>query len=324
MKAFIKTICSCALALTMLISLVSCSLFGGDDDGDFAADYQNQEITPETASSIRSTLESKALENSSYLKYAVTYRYDLESTRKGYEYNNKYDINMQVNGEAAVGEVFAYIELKSVYTQPDGESSRDVLVKLCVVRTGAGENYSDYKVFVNIDDKTYGATFDEMLEAIREADRHSVSGADDVMKYALDYEKGYGNYFEVITAYADAVAGREIVSASDYPLFNCLHKFNKDDFLDTLSELTESSAKRGYKLYTDGENKVKLTRKYDDKKNMEEYDEAYWLWINDDGTYSYHSKKMYKTDNPGRARIANTEQVLTPITGTITLPAWAQ
>lgn len=324
MKSFIKIICSCTLALTMLLSLASCSIFGGDDDGDFAADYKKQEITAETASSVRSTLESKVAENSSYLKYAATYSYELESTKEGYEYTNKYDISMQVNGEAAVGEAFAYIELKSVYTQPDGKSGRDVLVKFCVVRTSEGEKYSDYKVFVNIDDKTYGATFEEMLEAIREADTHSVSENDGTMKYALDYEKGNGDYFEVITAYAAAVAGKEIVSTSDYPLINCLHEFNKDNFLNVLSELDGFSADKGYKLYTDGENKAKLTRKYSDKKNMEEYDKAYWLWINEDGTYSYHAKEMYKTDNPGRARIANTEQAITPITGAITLPAWAQ
>ncbi|MBE6703035.1 MAG: hypothetical protein E7585_06465 [Ruminococcaceae bacterium] len=325
MKLFLKTMLSCALALIMLLSLVSCSLLGGGDDGDFKANYKKQEITADAVSVIKSNLESKLAENSSYLKYTATYHYDLENSGSGYVYNNKYDVTMQVNGDAAVGEVFAYIELKSVYSQPDGNAGRDVFVKFCIVRTGEGENYSDYKVFVNLDDQTYSATFGEMLQAIEEADIYYVSGGtDEAMKDALDYEIGDGEYFEIILAYAATVSGKELVSITDYPFIYCLHDFNKDSFLSMLSELNQNSGDKGYKLYTDGDNKIKVTRKYKDKKFLEEYDNASYLWLNDDGTYSYRCVDMYKTDNPARAKIVNTEQVLNPLTDTIALPAWAK
>ena len=324
MKAFLKFFCSCTLALVMLVSLVSCSMFGGNDDGDFKADYKKQEITTSTLSAIKNNLASKLVENGSYLKYAATYHYDLENSGSGYEYNTKYDVTMKVNGEAAVGEVFAYIELKSVYSQPDGNHGRDVFVKFCIVRISDGDKYSDYKVFVNLDDKTYSATFDEMLQVIDEADSYYVSAENEDMKLALDYEKGNGTYFEVIIAYATAVAEKEIVSLLDYPFIHCLHDFNKGSFIDMLSGLNNSSAEKGYKLYTDGDNKIKVTRKYDDKKFLEAYDNASYLWINDDGTYSYRCVDMYKTENPAKAKTVNTEQELSPLTGTISLPSWAQ
>jgi len=324
MKSLLKALCSCTLALVMLLSLVSCSIFGGDDDGDFKAHYKKQEISASAISTIKNNLNSKLVENGSYLKYTATYNYDLEHSGSGYEYNTKYDVTMQVNGNAAVGEVFAYIELKSVYSQPDGQAGRDVFVKFCIIRINDGENYSDYKVFVNLDDKTYSATFNEMLQIIEEADSYYVVSDNKDMKSALDYDIGNGEYFEIIIAYASAVADKEIVSVTDYPLIHCLHDFNKDSFLDMLSGLDANSAEKGYKLYTDGENKVKVTRKYDDKKFLEQYDTASYLWLNDDGTYSYRCVDMYKTDNPARAKTVNTEQVLNPLTGTVSLPAWAK
>lgn len=324
MKLFLKMMLSCVLALVMLLSLVSCSLLGGGDDGEFKADYEKQEITAEAVSAIKSGLESKIAENGSYLKYAATYHYDLQNSGSGYVFNTKYDVTMQVNGDAAVGEVFAYIELNSFYSQPDGQAGRDVFVKFCIVRTGEGENYSDYKVFVNLDDQTYSATFDEMLQKLDEADVYVSGGNDNPMKLALDYESSNGDYFEIITAYAAAASGKEIVSLLDNPFIYCLHEFNKNSFLNMLDGLDQNSGSKGYKLYTEGDNKVKVTRKYEDKKFLEEHDNASYLWINEDGTYSYHCVDMFKTDNPAKAKVVNTEQLLNPLTGTIALPAWAK
>lgn len=327
MKRLLKLAISLALILATVLSLASCSfinnLLGIDDDGDYKADYKEQELTASNVVAAKNTIKEKVT-NASFGKFVATYTSDYESTSE-YKYNTKYDVTMKVNADAAVGEVFAYIKLKSVYSQPDGNHGRDVTAEYCIVRISDGEYYSDYKVYLNIGGQTYSESYEQMITRIEEADIYLYGGGQNLtMKGALDYQNNQGDYFQMLYAYAEAVTGNEIVSINDNPFIYCLHEFNIISFSSVLDGLDTTSADKGYKLFTAGDNMLKIKRKYDDNKFLEYYDELHYLKINDDGTYSHKCIDNYETKNPARARISKTVKELKPLTGAIEVPTWAK
>lgn len=319
MKKFLNILLAFTIIISSVFSLTACS-FG---DGDYKASYKKQTITRESVSSIMDTIEKNTIENLSYSKYEATYKSDYKSNT--YDYNTKYDVSMKVNGDAKVGEVFAYIELKSVYEQSDGQHGRDLLVKYCIVRISEGKNFSDYKVYMNIGEETHSATFSEMHDKIAEEDVYLEGETENLdVSNILDYTYSQGRYFETLYGYGMAITGGDIVSTLDNPLIFCLHEFNKENFVYTLSELTESSKNYGWALYSAGDSAFKITRKYDDKKFLESYDSTAYLKINEDGTYSHKLIDGYKTENPARAFEYKTERELKPLSTAIEVPSWAK
>ena len=142
MKKFIRLITTFVLVLVATLSLTAC--FGGD--GDYSASYKSTEITTQNTETISRDIKSRVLNNDSYSKYVSTYKYEYNS--KIYNYTTKYDLLMKVNGEAELGEAYAYMELKSFYEQEDGNYGRDLDLKYCIVKTGDGIMFSDYTVYL--------------------------------------------------------------------------------------------------------------------------------------------------------------------------------
>lgn len=320
MKKLLNRIILLATVLVMALSFTACdfdlsSIFG---DGN----YSKKEITSESVSSIKSNITENTLNNLSYLKYESTYNYDYNKSGE-YVYNTKYDVNMKVNGSAVIGEVFALIEFKTFYSQPDGLHGRDKLVKFCIVRTSSGVNYSDYTVYMNIDGQTYSASYSGMINRIEAADLWVSNTGNYPMVEALDYEEDQGAYFEVLYAYAEAVSGSQIVSTLDNPFIYCLHNFNKDNFIGILESLDEYSKNKGYSLYASKGNSYKIKRYLNDTKFLEKYDEESYLTINDDKTYSYKYEGFYETKNPARNFNYTTKNELKPFTAAIERPSWS-
>lgn len=328
MKKLLKIAISLTLVLATVFALASCSMFGGDDEvgEEFKAKYKKQEITTDGVAALKTNVVSKAKGVDSYNKYVATYKYKYHHTGSDLVYDNEYDVMMKVNLEAAVGEALAYIEFKSVYSQPDGLHGRDFSAKYTIVRISEGTNYSDYKVFLNTADQTFGATFDEMIDKIDEADVYlSISDDNEPMKDAFSYEKNNGRYFEVLYAYTMAVTGKDIISTSDNPFIYCLHEFNKDSFTSVLGGLDANSAKKGYKLFTSGDNMIKITRNSEDNQFfLEKHDNATYFRLYDDGTYAYRFAGTYLSENPARGFSSDTEQELKPLAEAIALPDWAK
>ena len=316
MRKIIRLTLALAIVLASVLSLTACS-FG---DGEYKASYKKTETTYEKVSQIRDVITDSIHFDFSTSKYQSTYNY--EYTNKKYEYTTKYDVLMKVNTDAGVGEVFAYMELKSFYEQADGLHGRDLDIKYCIVREGEGNYYSDYKVYMLLDGQTYNATFNEMHEKIQEQDVYlSGSMFDEEMFYALNYESTQGSYFETILGYTMAITGGDVVSTLDNPFIYCLHGLNLGEFLDTLYGLDESSSSYGYTFYT-APNAYKIKRNYSDRKYGEASEFVSYLKINADGTYAYKRDGSYKVDNAGRAFEYSNKKELKPLLETIELPAW--
>ena len=318
MKKFIRLITTFILVLVSSLSLTAC--FGGD--GDYSASYKSTEITTQNTETISRDIKSRVLNNDSYSKYVSTYKYEYNS--KIYNYTTKYDLLMKVNGEAELGEAYAFMELKSFYEQEDGNYGRDLDLKYCIVKTGDGIMFSDYTVYLLLGGNTYSATFEEMHDKIEEEDIYlSGSRYDDEMSCAFDYELTQGGYFETIIGYTMAIYGDDVVSTLDNPFIYCLHDLNKGSFIDALYSLDSSSKNKGFRLYS-ADNAYKLTRKYSDKKFREDYDNASYIKIFEDGTYAYKYRGVYETGNPARAFKSNTEKELKPLNENIEVPTWVK
>ena len=318
MKKFIRLITTFVLSVATVLSFTACSL----GDGDYAAAYKSTEINSTNIENICEDIEYKTIENVSYNQYVSKYKYEYYS--KIYKYTTKYDLLMKVNGEAEMGEVFAYMELKSFYEQEDGRFGRDLDLKYCIVKTDDGELFTDYTVYLLLGGQTYSAGFYEMHEKIEEEDIY-LSGSSDnyYMSSILNYNSTYGEYFETLLGYTMAIYQGDIVSTTDNPFIYCLHDLNKGSFKDAIYGLTNTSAKKGYKLYS-AENAYKLTRKYNDKKFLENYDNASYIKFFENGTYAYKYKGTYETGNPARAFKSTTEKELKPLAETIEIPTWVR
>lgn len=316
MKKFIKMAVCLMFVLTTVFTMTGCK-FGGFD---YLSFYMIKKITAENISEIETKIDEKTVDNGSYLKYEATYKYDYENM--GYSYNTKYDVHMKVNGEAQVGEVFAYIEFRSFYDQEGDEHDRDYLFKYCILRDSEGENYSDYLVAVNVGDQLFGATYSDMVQAIEDSgDYVNADMSNQSMSNALELNNYNGNdYFEILIAWTQIVIENEIVSTNDNPFIFCLHEFNKGSFIGTLNDLNPNST-RGYTLFASGDRKFKIARTYNDSQTKEKYDNASYLKIHDDGTYSYKYIGEY-TSNPGRNFKFKKEQELKPLSGVIEIPSW--
>lgn len=320
MKRFLNLFLSLAVLLATVLSLTACSLGGGE----YKAMYKKQSITLGGVSSMIESINDKTLSDASYSKYEATYKSDYEND--AYDFTTKYEVKMKVNGEANVGEVLAYIELKSFYEQSDGLHGRDILIKYCIVRVTDGNTYNDYKIYMNIGEETYSGTFNEVIDYIDQEDVYFPGNPSNLeASNILDYEPTQGDYYQTLYSFALAVTGQDAVSTLDNPIIFCLHAFNKGNFLDTMRDLNESSTSDGWTLYSAGDSAYKITRKYSDKRFfLEECKSTAFLKIHNDGTYSHKLVYEYKTENPARAHETKTERELKPLSGVIEIPSWAR
>lgn len=325
MKKLLKLATSITAVLALVFSLTGCFL----EDLGIGSSLKRQSINAETITTLRENIQSTTLPNSSNLKFEASYDYEYNSTNQ-YVYTTKYEVDMKVNGEANVGEVFAYIEFDTEYSQQDGTHGRDLLIKYCIVRVGAGDSYNDYKVYMNLGGQTYSGTFYQIIATLEDIEengsdlyfsgtRHNYDMLD-VLDYS-DNANFYDDYFGTLYDFATAMYGNYVVSTTDNPFIHCLHYFNLDGFIRTLNNLDENS--KGYTLYA-SDNAYRVKRSYVDSRYFrEEYKLDDKLTVHEDGTYTFESEYKYSTANPARAHQTEIEQELKPLTGTIQIPSWA-
>lgn len=321
MKKFLKLFISLIATISCTLCFTACDFDLGSIFGDIGGgSYLRKDMSAESIASIVRHIDQNVMDSDDYVNFQSTYTCDYNNTN--YNYSKKYNIDMKVNGNAEVGEVFALIDFYTYYAQEDGQYGRDMTIKYCIVRTGTGTYCNNYRVYMNLGGQTYSATYSGMLDKIeQEGVNYSVPTYTFPMLDILENDGGY-YYYILLMAYAEAYYGDQVASTTDNPFIYCLHDLNGELFVNTLKKFNENSKNQGYSLYASGENSYKLVRKYKDL--FETYDEVSYFTINDNGTYTYKMEDNYKTTNPARGPYTSLATYdFKPLTTTIEIPSWA-
>lgn len=322
MKRILKAGASLLITATLLLALSSCSVvsqFVGEKGYfGFYKTVDKENVQTE----ITDVINSNVLSDENNGAYNVSYKYESTSKMPGHDidYSKSYEIEAQIDKQAAKNEVYAYFKFKSFYEQDDGECGVDATVYVCIIKTGDGDMFSDYTLYSKLEnsDKAFSGSFEEVKEQIEEATEDCYEIDDGYMKNAFEVgETGSSEYADFVLTWINSVY--DIRFGETYletTIGIVAHYYNKGKFL----ELVSSSS--NVKFSAAGDNMFRVREKYDE--NEENYKEhknvVSYLKINDDKTYQSKNEYEYERKTSMGETTISYETELTPRTEKISIP----
>ncbi len=320
MKKIARFFISMTMAFVSLFSVVGCEK--EDPDGAYAADYVEVAATEEAINPVLDAINGKLMSLNEYHSYYVTYNYNY--TNDAGE-TTKYIIDMTVDGDAAVNEVFAMINMET-YIEKE---NIDHCYRICIYRLDDGQTFEDYGWNVlnvsKIDrgtpndptDDYYpenggcslgGRRFSSIFDAL---DDSSLKLTDSIFEL-INPTNGHNSYMKALLQYIvieyQALCDQGVYEENEiyinwlqHPTGERLaHQNNVGAFLQEVGHL-RYVAEKSYKAYTSESGYYKLA--WDSGAN-------YYLKVNEDGTYQFKAVASHYT------------QELVPFSGKIPSPEY--
>ena len=314
MKKIARFFISMTMAFVSLFSVVGCEK--EDPDGAYAADYVEVAATEEAINPILDEINEK-LSLNEYHSYYVTYNYNYTNDAGK---TTKYKMDMRVDGDAAVNEVFAMINMETFIES----ENIDHCYRICIYRLNDGQTFEDYGWNVlnvsKIDkgtpndptDDYYpenggcslgGRRFSYIFDAL---DDSSLKLTDSILEL-INPTNGHNSYMKALMKYIvleyrnfDFYKENEIyIDNLTHPVTERLdHSANAGAFVQELGQL-RYVAQKSYKAYKSENGFYKLA--WDSGAN-------YYLKTSEDGTYQFKAVASHYT------------QELVPFSGKIPSP----
>ncbi len=306
-----------AMSLVALFSVVGCEK--ENPDGDYAADYVEIEATEAAINPVLDEINNKLQSFNDFHSYYVIYNYNYTNDAGK---TTKYKIDMKVDGDAAVNEVFAVLNMETFIES----ENIDHCYRICIYRVDDGQTFDDYGWNVlkaskdtgmypdDPSDDTYhenggnslgGRGFRSVFEAVEDSSLqltdsifeliNPVSGVNSYMKALMKY---------IVLEYRDTELFEEneiYIDDLTHPVTERLdHSTNAGAFIQELGHL-RYVAQKSYKAYKSENGFYKLS--WDSGA-------TYYLKLNEDGTYQFKAVASHYT------------QELVPFSGKIPSPQY--